>query len=171
MLFTKPLQCIYMFNYTCICLQIYRYIFKEKSTCNAGDMGSIPESGRSLGEGHGDPLQYYCLENPMDRGAWRLRSTGLQRVGHDWRDLAQHISYCRVFKIHFETGQYIFKLWKSITDIQDISLYCVLFRLLIGQNPKTNIDDCLLVIFKKRKVIFKKWTSYFWLSQSFNLTL
>ena len=136
------------------------------------DVSSIPRSERSPGGGHGDPLHYSCLENPMDRGAWRLQSTGLQRVGHDWRDLAQHISYCRVFKIHFETGQYIFKLWKPITDIQDISFYCVLFRLLIGQNTKTNIDDCLLVILKKkRKVIFKKWTSYFRLSQSFNLTL
>ena len=41
---------------------------------NAGDLkdtGSIPESGRSPGEGNGYPLQYSCLENPMDRGAWR----------------------------------------------------------------------------------------------------
>ena len=35
------------------------------------DLGSIPGSGRSPGEGHGNPLQYSCLENPMDRGAWR----------------------------------------------------------------------------------------------------
>ena len=37
---------------------------------NAGDSGSIPGLGRSLGGEHGNPLQYYCLENPMDRGAW-----------------------------------------------------------------------------------------------------
>ena len=37
---------------------------------NAGDLGSIPGSGRSPGEGNGNPLQYYCLEKPMDRGAW-----------------------------------------------------------------------------------------------------
>ena len=37
---------------------------------NAGDMGSIPGSGRSPGEGNGNPLQYSCLENSMDRGAW-----------------------------------------------------------------------------------------------------
>ena len=36
----------------------------------AGDTGSVPESGRSPGGGHGNPLQYSCLENPMDRGAW-----------------------------------------------------------------------------------------------------
>ena len=39
--------------------------------CNAGDPGSIPGLGRSPGEGNGNPLQYSCLENPMDRGAWR----------------------------------------------------------------------------------------------------
>ena len=38
--------------------------------CNAGDPGSIPGSGRSPGEGNGNPLQYSCLENPMVRGAW-----------------------------------------------------------------------------------------------------
>ena len=37
---------------------------------NAGDLGSIPGLGRSSGEGNGNPLQYACLENPMDRGAW-----------------------------------------------------------------------------------------------------
>ena len=51
---------------------------------NVGDLGLIPESGRFLGEGNGTPLQYSCLENPMDGGAWgRLLSMGLQRVGHD----------------------------------------------------------------------------------------
>ena len=42
----------------------------KASACNAGDPGSIPGSGRSLGEGNGNPLQYSCLENPMDGGAW-----------------------------------------------------------------------------------------------------
>ena len=40
------------------------------SACNAGDMGSIPGSEKSPGEGNGNPLQYSCLENPMGRGAW-----------------------------------------------------------------------------------------------------
>ena len=42
----------------------------KASVYNAGDLGSIPGSGRSAGEGNGNPLQYYCLENSMDRGAW-----------------------------------------------------------------------------------------------------
>ena len=42
----------------------------KASAYDAGDLGSIPGSGRSPGEGNGNPLQYSCLENPMDRGAW-----------------------------------------------------------------------------------------------------
>ena len=42
----------------------------KASTCNAGDPGSIPGSGRSSEKGNGNPLQYSCLENFMDRGAW-----------------------------------------------------------------------------------------------------
>ena len=42
----------------------------KESACSAGDLGSIPQLGRSPGEGNGNPLQYSCLENLMDRGAW-----------------------------------------------------------------------------------------------------
>ena len=55
----------------------------EESACNAGDLDSIPESGRSPGEGNGNALQYSCLENPMDRGAWQATAFGVARVGHD----------------------------------------------------------------------------------------
>ena len=57
----------------------------KASVYNVRDLGSIPGLGRFPGEGNGNPLQYSCLENPMDRGAWcRLLSMGSQRVGHDW---------------------------------------------------------------------------------------
>ena len=42
----------------------------KASVCNAGDLGSVPGSGRSPGEGDRNPPQYSCLENPVDRGAW-----------------------------------------------------------------------------------------------------
>ena len=48
-----------------------------------GDLGSIPGSGRSCGVGNGNPLQYSCLGNPMDRGAWRAIVHGIARVRHD----------------------------------------------------------------------------------------
>ena len=55
----------------------------KESACNAGDLGSIPGSGRSPGEGTGNPPQYSCLENPMDRGAWQAIVHGFTRVRHD----------------------------------------------------------------------------------------
>ena len=54
----------------------------KESACNAGDAGdtgSIPGLGTSPGEGHGKPLQYSCLENPKDRGAWRARAYRLPK--------------------------------------------------------------------------------------------
>ena len=51
----------------------------KESASNAGDLDLIPGLGKSSGEGNGHPLQCYCLENPMDRGAW----CGVARVGQD----------------------------------------------------------------------------------------
>ena len=56
----------------------------KASVYNAGDLGLIPGLGRFPGEGNGNPLQYSCLENPMDGGAWcRLLSMGSQRLEHN----------------------------------------------------------------------------------------
>ena len=52
---------------------------KKKSACSAGNVGLIPRLGRSPGEGHGYPLQYSCLENPMDIGAWSATVHGVAK--------------------------------------------------------------------------------------------
>ena len=65
------------------------YILKRHSSvgkeyaCDVGDLGLIGGLGRSPGGGNGNPLQYSCLENPMDRGTWRATVRGVTRVGHD----------------------------------------------------------------------------------------
>ena len=65
-------------------MKIFLYSSDGKgSAYNAGDPGSIPGSGRSPGEGNGNPLQYSCLENPMGRGAWWATVYGVARVRHD----------------------------------------------------------------------------------------
>ena len=51
----------------------------KESACNAGDLGSTSGSGRSPGGGNGNPLQHSCLENPMDRGAWRAAVHGVAK--------------------------------------------------------------------------------------------
>ena len=55
----------------------------RESTCEAGSLGLIAGLGRSPGGGHGNPLQYSCLENPMDRGAWQATVHGVT-VRHTW---------------------------------------------------------------------------------------
>ena len=66
----------------CVCRASQVVLVVNNLTANAGDirdMGSIPGSGRCPGGGHGKPLQYSCLENPMDRGAWWAAVDGVAR--------------------------------------------------------------------------------------------
>ena len=58
----------------------------KESTCNAGDLGSIPGLGRSPGEGNKYSLQYFCLENSMDRGAWLITVHGVAKCQTGLRD-------------------------------------------------------------------------------------
>ena len=79
-----------MYRYVCVCVYIYIYIYMtnvcfpggsdgKESACNAGNLGLIPGSGRSPREGNGNPLQYSCLENPKDRGAWQATVHGVTK--------------------------------------------------------------------------------------------
>ena len=52
----------------------------KESACNAGDLGSIPGAGRSPGEGNGYPIQYSCMENSMNRGAWQAIVHGIRKL-------------------------------------------------------------------------------------------
>ena len=66
------------------------------------DTGSIPGSGRSPGGGHGNPLQYSCLENPMNREPGGLQSMGSKRAGYDWVTYA-HVQACMHTRTHTHT--------------------------------------------------------------------
>ena len=99
-MYTLLLCVIYYLLYTYICIYYYVILLYisfyviytgdfpcssvgKEPTCNAGDMVSIPGSGRCAGEGNGKPLQYSCLENPMDRGVWLAAVHGVTRVRHN----------------------------------------------------------------------------------------
>ena len=84
---TIPLFCVSIGGFLKDCILVFKGFpggaEVKASACNVGDLGSIPGSGRSPGEGNGTPLQYSCLENPMDGGALWATVHGSQRVGHD----------------------------------------------------------------------------------------
>ena len=88
-------MCVYLCIYTyiertpiyecvCMCVCVCGMGFPgasdgKESACNAGNLSSVPELGRSPGGGHGNPLQYSYLENPMDRGAWQATVHGVAK--------------------------------------------------------------------------------------------
>ena len=75
----------------------------KESTCNAGDPGLIPGSGRSSGEGQGNPLQSSCLENPMDRGAWQVTVCGVTESDTiEWLTLP-HVRYYSKCFLHINS--------------------------------------------------------------------
>ena len=83
----------------------------RESVCNAGDPDLIPGSGKPLGEGNGNPLQYSCLENPMDRRAWQAT---VHRVTNSWTQLKQ-VSVHRINSRKTTPRHIIFK-WQKVRD-------------------------------------------------------
>ena len=87
-MFSARLGPLYFFPYNlficCTALHHPRGSDGKVSAYNVEDPGSIPGSGRSPGEGNGNPLQYSCPENPWKEEPGRLQSIGSQRVGYDW---------------------------------------------------------------------------------------
>ena len=86
--YKKTIYIIYIHLHTCIFyIHIYffffffspRWLSGNKSACQAGDVSSIPGLGRSPGEVNANPLQYSCLRNPMDRGAWWATVQGVTK--------------------------------------------------------------------------------------------
>ena len=70
-----------------------------ESACNAGDLGSVLGSGRSPGEGNGYPLQYSCLKNPMDRGAWQATVHCVTKIRIQLSDF----TFCLVLSKYFNS--------------------------------------------------------------------
>ena len=92
-LFSERLICEYklVFNWSLkVFLGFPGSAVGKESACSARDPGSIPGLGRFPGEGNGNPLQYSCLENPMDKGAWWAAVHG---VAKSWARLITHTGY------------------------------------------------------------------------------
>ena len=151
---------------------------------NAGvirDAGWIPGSERYPGEGHGNPLQYSCLENPRDGEPGRLQSMGSQRVRHDWGDSTQACSwlgsqactipcFCKIrCKFYFE----------GLITICCFVYYVIFKCLIISVQIQNNVGDldpdpdrcrpfptdgdielCLHPVSKSHGVINSRWSNY-----------
>ena len=102
----------------------------KESTCNARDIGDVDSTlglGRSPGVGNVNPLQYSCLENPMDRGDWWATAHGSQRVRHEWSDWT-----CMPGEGHTRTQKSIEKevswcFWSPVLALQASSYSILMF--------------------------------------------
>ena len=93
----------------------------KASACNAGDLDQIP--GRSPGGGNGNPLQYSCLENPMDRGAWRATVHGVAESRTRLSDFTFTFTFFNVSRWNLETW-YRWSYWQSRNRDTDVENKC-----------------------------------------------
>ena len=106
----------------------------QESACNAGYLGSISGSGRSPGEGNGNPLQYFCLENPMDRGTWWAT---IHRVVKSWTGLSDwHFHFLFRYKELFSMGLralflYVLVIWDFPETLDQFALILLLLIALL----------------------------------------
>ena len=112
----------------CVCVCVYTHWASQveplvkNSLANAGDprdAGSIPESGRSPAGGHGNPVQYSYLENPMDRGAWRATVHRIEKSNTRQKKISsvQLLSHVRLFAAPWTAAQ---QASVSITNSQSL---------------------------------------------------
>ena len=96
----------------------------KETICNAGDIGRvglIPGLRRSPGEGNGNPLQYSCLGNPMDRGAWLAVVHGVTKSWHDWA----WARCCPAIPGLFPPSSDKITLWKALTTLELFNKPCL----------------------------------------------
>ena len=111
-----------------ICQGLLWWFSNKESTCNAGNLGLIPGSGKSPGAGHGNPLQYSCLENPMNRGAQRAT---VHTVKKSWTQLKRFNVHTH--KTHRTDILHIFPFLKPLHQIHHKSYKFSLFILALTQ--------------------------------------
>ena len=120
----------------------------KASACNAGDLGSIPELGRSPGEGNSNPLQYSCLENPMDGGAWWAT---VQRVAKS-RTRLSDFTFTFMLTLHFH--YLLFSEYLIFTLLTSMLQY---FIIVLSWNVLTTNEVGQLFMFLLTLEIVLKW--------------
>ena len=95
----------------------------KESTCNAGDLALIPGLEWSPGEGNGNPLQYSCLENPMDRGAWQATVHGVSMSQTQLSDFHFHVQFLLSHTVIWESKFYKCSQWAPLLFLPCIFTY------------------------------------------------
>ena len=106
----------------------------KEFACSAGDAGWIPGSGRSPGEGNGYPLQYSCLENPMDEGAWRAIVHGVAKSQKDTTEWL-HFHFHAMAWVSVLSAQLLEGSWYSPSAIFLLSAFREQQSILVSLNP------------------------------------
>ena len=132
-------------KYPCVCVhQASQGLSGKGFTCQVGRVGSVPGLGRSLGQGNGNPLQYACLGNSMDRGDWRAAIHG---VPENWTRLSAYTAAACIRHIHFSPSLPLIDPWAAFT-------FCLLWIILLWTWTFT---FCLLWI-----ILLWTWTYLSW---------
>ena len=119
--------------------------------CNAGDPSSVPRSGRSPGEGHGNPLQYFCLGNPMNRGAWSAMVHGIKKSHTWWATNTQNDLSPTDFKRNNITGH-----WSWCTYIIQIVI-CTIEELAARVVHYTTVHSWATLVTEIWNVLLRDW--------------
>ena len=135
---------------------IYMYIYiymgfpggsdGKESACNAGDRGLIPRLGRSPGKGNGNPFGYSCLENPMDRGAWRAIVHGLAK---SWTQLSDYESESHAVVSNSLQPHGLYSPWNSPGKNTGVGCHCLLQEILPTQGSNPGLLHCRQVLYHK----------------------
>ena len=114
---------IYIYIYIFFFYRLLRWLSGKKNLpANAGDAGLIPGSEKSLGEGKGNPSQYFCLRNPMDRGAWQATVYGIAK---SWTFLSNW-AHTKAY-IHMHIYIYILHITHNLPSYHFIYFFLILF--------------------------------------------
>ena len=125
----------------------------KESAWNAGDLGLIPGLGRSPGGGHGNPLQYSCLENPMDRGAWQAAVRGvtqsqtqlkwLNSSKQNWNPLS-FCYYCKELE-HWKRGCYNSKALDGVHPLTSLFRILPILKAENLRNYRSSLQLSLII--------------------------
>ena len=132
----------------------------KASACSAGDLGSIPESGRCPGEGNGNPLQYSCLENPMEGGAWQATVHG---VAKSRTPLSNFTSHTSLQSTQVQTIVHILSNSRAIKTLNIYQLYFnkTVFNHLLSPRTIQSHDIILGIRMYWRYLLSVSMSSYF----------